>query len=388
MAYDIRRCGMKFHMPTAIIFGPGVISELGGIVRDKLRSSRPLLVTDKGIIAAGIAEGVLSQLPTIPTFDDVEQNPRHMTVDRAGEVARDLKPDLIIGLGGGSVLDAAKAIALLATNPGRIEDYEGREKYKSAPLPVLAVPTTCGTGSEVTWVAIITHTGRKLKMSIKGPLMYPAVALVDPDLLMTLPPNLVASTGLDALTHAVEAFTVKPASPITDTLALEALRLIFRSLPEAYLDIKKNAEARESLMLGSLLAGMSFGNSDVGAVHCLAESIGSLYDTPHGVANAVFLPYVMEFNLEAAEAKYARIASVAGIEAESQREAARRLIAKIKEISRDLSIPSFRELNIPEGDLTLIAEKSFANNSNPSNPREATAADYLAILRRASLATR
>jgi len=375
---------MLYHMPTAIIFGPGVLSELGGIVRDKFHSSRPLLITDKGIVRAGIAEKVLGQLPAIPTFNEVEQNPRHTTVDRGGEIARKLKPDLIIGLGGGSVLDAAKAIALLATNPGRIEDYEGREKYKTAPLPVLAIPTTCGTGSEVTWVAVITHTGRQFKMSIKGPLMYPAVALVDPDLLMTLPPNLAASTGLDALTHAVEAFTVKPASVITDTLALEALRLIFYSLPEAYLDIKNNAKAREGLMLGSLIAGIAFGNSDVGAVHCLAESVGSLYDTPHGVANAVFLPHVMEFNLEAAEEKYARIASVAGIEAGSQREAARRLVARIKEISRDLSIPSFRELNIPEGDLKLIAEKSFANNSNSSNPREASAEDYLNILKTAN----
>ena len=375
---------MKFHMPTAVVFGPGVISELGGIVRDKLRSSRPLLVTDRGIIAAGIAEGVLSQFRAISTFDGVEQNPKHKTVDRGGEMARQVKPDLVIGLGGGSALDAAKAIALLATNPGVIEDYEGREKYQTAPLPVLAIPTTCGTGSEVTWVSIITHTGRQIKMSIKGPLMYPAVAVVDPDLLVTLPPPLIASTGLDALTHAVEAYTAKAASAITDMLALEALRLIFASLPEAYQDIKKNAEARENLMLGSLMAGMAFVNSDVGAIHCLAESVGSLYDTPHGVANAVFLPLVMEFNLEAAEAKYAQIALVAGIEAASRREATRLLIVRIREISRDLSVPPFRELNIPESDLPIIAQKSFANNSNPSNPREATAADYLDILRRAS----
>ena len=374
---------MKYHMPTAIIFGPGSLSELGGAIQDRLRSSRPLLVTDRGVVKAGIAEKLISQLPETPTFDEVEQNPRHTTVDRGGEIARELKPDLIIGLGGGSVLDAAKAIALLATNPGRIEDYEGREKYKTAPLPVLAIPTTCGTGSEVTWVAVITHTGRQFKMSIKGPQMYPAVALVDPDLLMTLPPHLIASTGLDALTHAVEAFTVKPASVITDALALESLRLIFRSLPEAYQDIRNNAESRESLMLGSLLAGLAFGNSDVGAVHCLAESVGSLYDTPHGVANAVFLPYVMEFNFEAAKAKYAAIAAVAGIETKTKDEAAGRLIEKIKQLSRDLSIPDFRELRIPENDFPLIAQKSFENNSNPSNPREATAADYLDILRRA-----
>jgi alcohol dehydrogenase len=374
---------MKFHLPTQVNFGPGAIRGLGALVKDGLRAARPFLVTDKGIDAAGILNKVRVPLSGVPVFDEIEPNPKNTTVDRGGEAVRSLQPDLIIGLGGGSVLDAAKAIALLATNPGGIEEYEGREKYKTAPLPVLALPTTCGTGSEVTWVAVITHAGRKFKMSIKGPLMYPAVALVDPDLLMTLPPRLVASTGLDALTHAVEAYTSKPATVITDTLALEAVRLIFRYLPTAFQEIKNNAEAREGLMMGSLLAGMAFGNSDVGAVHCLAEAVGSLYDTPHGVANAVFLPYVMEFNLMAAEAKYARIASLAGIEAGSQQETARALIQRVKDLSRSLSLPLFRDLGIPESDFPVLAQKSFHNNSNPSNPREATAADYLDILRRA-----
>jgi alcohol dehydrogenase len=375
---------MKFHLPTEIIFGAGMMVELGQILNKRLASSRPLLVTDRGVKAAGVAARVLAEVTPVAVFDEIEPNPRHTTVDRGGEVARELKPDLVIGLGGGSVLDAAKAIALLATNGGGIEEYEGREKYKSAPLPVLAIPTTCGTGSEVTWVSVITHTGRRFKMSIKGPLMYPRVALVDPDLLLTLPPRLVASTGLDALTHAAEAFTAKPASVITDTLALEAWGLIIHSLPEAYQDIKGNAGARERLMLGSLMAGMAFGNSDVGAVHCLAESVGSLYDTPHGVANAVFLPHVMEFNLEAAVAKYARLAAEAGVGTESQRDAALGLIARLKTLSRELAIPAFRELGIPQEDFPLIAQKSVDNNSNPSNIREVTAADYLAILRQAS----
>jgi alcohol dehydrogenase len=376
---------MNYHLPTQIIFSPGAIQGLGALVKDRIRSARPFLVTDRGIDAAGILEKVRVPLAGVPVFDEVEPNPKNTTVDRGGETARLLKPDLIIGLGGGSVLDAAKAIALLATNPGRIEDYEGREKYQTSPLPVLAIPTTCGTGSEVTWVAVITHVERKFKMSIKGPLMYPAAALVDPDLLTTLPAPLIASTGLDALTHALEAYTSKAASVLTDVLAVEALRLIFRHLPAAYQDIKENAEAREGLMLGSLLAGMAFGNSDVGAVHCLAESLGSLYDTPHGVANAVFLPWVMEFNLPAAKQEYAKIAAVSGIEAGDQKEAAGRLIDQVREFSRSLSIPTFGDLKIPEGDFELIAQKSFANNSNPSNPREAGAKDYLDILRRASL---
>jgi alcohol dehydrogenase len=374
---------MLYHMPTAIIFGAGTISELGGVVGDRLRSSRPLLVTDRGLIKSGIVERLLSGLPAIHTIDEIEPNPRHNTVNRGGEIARKIKPDLVIGLGGGSVLDAAKAIALLTTNPGRIEEYEGRERYKNAPLPVLAIPTTCGTGSEVTWVSVITHTERRFKMSIKGSRMYPAAALVDPDLLMTLPSHLVASTGLDALTHAIEAFTVKPANFISDTLALEAIQLIFRFLPRAYQNIRGDREARERQMKGSLLAGMAFGNSDVGAVHCLAESVGSLYDTPHGVANAIFLPHVMEFNLPAAGEKYAIIAAAVGLEAANADAAASALTQKIKDLSRSLSIPSFHDLGIPEGDFKAIARKSFENNSNPSNAREAIAEDYLTILKRA-----
>lgn len=373
---------MLYHMPTAVIFGSGTISELSGIVENKFRSSRPLLVTDRGISEAGIAERVLADFSPVAVFEEVEPNPRNGTVDRGGEMARSLRADLVVAVGGGSVLDAAKAVALLATNPGRIEDYEGRERYKTAPLPVVALPTTCGTGSEVTWVSVITHADRRFKMSIKGARMYPAAALVDPDLLTTLPPHLVASTGLDALTHALEAWTSKPASFLTDMLAMEAIRLIVRFLPRAFQDIKGDREAREGQMRGSLLAGMAFGNSDVGAVHCLAESIGSLYDTPHGVANAIFLPPVMEFNLPAAREKYAAIAAAVGLEADHADEAAHLLIQKIRDISRALSIPSFHDLGIPEGDFTAIAQKSFENNSNPSNPREATVDDYLTILRK------
>lgn len=376
---------MTFHLPTRIVFGPGVIAELSRLMKT-LRATRPFLVTDRGIVAAGLIERVRETLAGVPVFGEVETNPKHSTVNRAGDWARAVGPDLIIGLGGGSVLDAAKAAALLATNPGGIEDYEGRGKYRAEPLPVLAIPTTCGTGSEVTWVSVITHADRKWKMSIKGPEMFPRVALVDPDLLATLPPPLVASTGLDALTHAIEAATSKRASFLTDILAREALGLIFGHLRSAYQDIRRNSQAREKLMLGSVLAGMAFGNSDVGAVHCLAESLGGLYDIPHGVACAVVLPWVIEFNLEAAEDQYAEIARVVGLEADGRERLAATLIREIRDLRRALSIPAFRELGIREADFVLIAQRSFENNSNPSNVRQVTAADYLDILHRASSA--
>jgi alcohol dehydrogenase len=376
---------MRFQVPTKIIFGPGTIAQLKEIVEAELQAEKPFFVTDKGIRESGIADEVTSSFPDIPIFDAIEQNPKHPTIDRSGEMARELKPDLIIGLGGGSALDAAKAIALLATNPGKIEEYEGRAKYKVPPLPVLAIPTTCGTASEVTWVAVITHTERKFKMSIKGPLMFPAVALVDPDLLATLPPSFVASTGMDALTHAIEAYTVKPASYITDIFARASLKYVFQSIEEAYDDIRGNAKARERIMLGSMLAGFAFGNSDVGAVHCIAESVGSLLDTPHGVANAIFLPYVMEFNLPVSARRFAEISRLAGIHEVDDYEAAQMLIQKIKTLSQKLQIPSAKKIGLEETHFPEIAQKSFANNSNPSNPREAKAEDYLQILSRTFL---
>lgn len=373
---------MRFQVPTKIIFGPGTISQLKDIVEDELQAKNLFLVTDKGIRESGITNKVTSLFPDMPVFDEIEQNPKHPTVDKAGDLVRELKPDLIVGLGGGSALDAAKAIALLATNPGKIEEYEGRAKYKVPPLPVLAIPTTCGTASEVTWVAVITHTERKFKMSIKGPLMFPAVALVDPDLLATLPPALVASTGMDALTHAIEGYTVKPASYITDIFARASLKYVFQSIEEAFDDIQGNAKARERIMLGSMLAGFAFGNSDVGAVHCIAESVGSLLDTPHGVANAIFLPYVMEFNLPVAARRFAEISRLAGIHEVDDYEAARMLIQKIKNLSRKLRIPSVKEIGLKEAHFLEIAQKSFANNSNLSNPRDASVEDYHQILSR------
>lgn len=374
---------MRFHVPTRIEWSPGALFRIPNLVKKEIGAERIFLVTDKGIQEAGIADRVVSQLEKVTVFDEVEANPKHTTVNRAGERVRIIQPDWVIGLGGGSSLDAAKAVALLAENPGKIEDYEGKGKYKNPPLPVLAVPTTCGTGSEVTWVSVVTHTERKFKMSIKGPHLFPAVALLDPDLLISLPPPLVASTGLDALTHAIEAYTVKPATLLTDVLAKEAIRLIFQSLEPAFASIIDHPTERGNMMMGSALAGMAFGNSDVGGVHCLAESVGALHDTPHGVVNSVFLPYVMEFNLPQSYSRYAEIARLIGIKEREDNKAAQNLIHRVRELSQKLSIPSFKALGIQKRQFPEIARKSVNNNSNPSNPRKAEMKDYLDILSRA-----
>ncbi|GAG58793.1 unnamed protein product, partial [marine sediment metagenome] len=193
----------------------------------------------------------------------------------------------------------------------------------------------------------------------------------------------VASTGMDAIVHAIEAYTVKPATFITDIFALEAAQILFSFLEAGYKDIKNDNSAREGLMKGSMLAGIAFGNSDVGAVHCISESIGALFDVPHGVANSIFLPYVMEFNLEVSTARYAEIARMIGIDKKNDNEAGLGLIKKIKDLSRVLNIPVFKDLGIKESYFQDIAQKSFQNNSNSSNPRKAGVEDYLGILRQA-----
>jgi alcohol dehydrogenase len=367
---------MQYHMPARLFFGPGEIQTLSTVISAK----NPVLVTDKGVVRAGLAAQVLDQLGNIPVFDGIEANPKSDTINKIAADLRRQKPDLVIGLGGGSPLDAGKALSLLATNPGDIQDYEGREKYTADPLPFVAIPTTCGTGSEVTWVSVITDVNRRFKMSIKGPKLYPVISIVDPDLIITLPAPMIAATGLDALTHAVEAYLSKPATLITDTHAVKAVGLILGSIEKAFADIQSNARHREDLMYGSMVAGLAFGNADVTAVHCISESIGALYDIPHGVANAMFLPHVLNYNLPACTRKMAALARTTGIDSGSDDQAAKMFIRKIKDLSKALEIPTFPDLNIGSDQFSLIADMSFQNNSNASNPRDLGPADYRNIL--------
>lgn len=374
---------MQFRLPTEIIFDSGAIGRLPQIIKERFQASRPLLVSDRGVEKAGHVDKLLSLFNPVDVFLEIEANPKHPTIDSLGEKARLLCPDLVVGLGGGSVLDAAKAIALLVSNPGKIENYEGREKFKMPPLPVLAIPTTCGTGSEVTWVSVITHTERRFKMSIKGKGLFPKMAILDPDLLATLPSPLVASTGLDALTHAVEAAIVKSANRLSDLFAAEAMKLILNSLPRAYANISGDGKAREDMLFGSMLAGVAFGNADVAAVHCLSESLGALFDVPHGIANAVFLAPVLEFLAPAAREKLAIMASWAGLAKEGEEVGAALFLKRIKELKGEMAIPSLRDLGVSEADFSEIAQRSAANNSNPSNPRPMGEKDYFEILSKA-----
>jgi len=376
---------MAFRLPTRALIAPGSLERLPEVAAS-YSPRRVLLATDRGLEATALPERVRAALAgrglAVLTVCDIEPNPRHATVDRMADRARSEGVDLVIGLGGGSALDAAKAAAMLVPNGGSIADYEGRDRFTRKPLPFLAVPTTCGTGSEVTWVAVITHPERLWKMSIKGEAMFPDWALIDADLLATLPPRYVAWTGLDALTHALEATTGRAANPASDALALRAVALLFRYLRRAAEDVEGDGEARERVMEAATLAGMAFGNADVGAVHCLSETMGARWDLPHGLLNAVLLAPVLRSHLPSIRDRLAPIDArlPGGPTGASDDERAERVLLSLEALAAALGIPAFAELGIPEKDFPWIAKRAAENGSNGSNPRPMGAAEYLALL--------
>jgi alcohol dehydrogenase len=369
-----------FRVPTRVVMAPGCVSRLPEVIAE-YAPERVLMVTDPGIEETGwperIWQALAGQQIEAITFDDVEANPRTSTADRLAGWGREEGVSLVLGIGGGSVLDAAKAAAMLIPNGGSASHYEGRNRYEKEPLPFIAVPTTCGTGSEVTWVAVLTDEERQAKISVKGETMYPSWALVDCELLRSLPAHLVAWTGADALTHAVEAFTCRLANPISDALAAAAVSLLFRFLRRAAADIGGDAEAREAVMRASTLAGLAFGNADVAAVHCLSETLGGRWDVPHGLANATLLAPVSQFNLPVSARKLAHLESALP---PGSRSGAEGVLQAIEELVRDLGIPPFRELGISAEDYPWIAERAVANGSNSSNAREMGVAEYLEVL--------
>jgi alcohol dehydrogenase len=376
----------SFELPTRIEYGVGVASKLGEEVR-LLKAQKVSLITDPGIIKAGLLDKITSILKEekllYNVFDGVDPNPKDRNVERGAQVVRSFEADAMVAVGGGSVIDCAKAIGVLVSHDGkRIKDFEGKTAVKKPILPFIAVPTTAGTGSEVTFSAVITDTENNYKMTVRSPFMAAKVALLDPKLTVTVPPHITASTGMDALTHAIEAYTVKVSEPISDALALYAIELITNNLVNAVKN-GENINARACMLVGSLLAGMAFSHSDVGSVHCMAEALGGVYDAPHGVCNAVLLPYVMEYNAEFCLEKYARIAQAMGEIFDTMEEGAMKAVERVKKLSVDVGLPSFKSLRVKEEDLEKLADMAAKNISTKSNPREMTKDDYLTLFKRA-----
>ncbi len=368
-----------FEMPTRAVFGRGTASRVGDVARE-LGGAHAMLVTDPGVVALSIAGRIGSDLEaaglSVTVFDRVQPNPRDVHCIEAAELAREQSVDVFVGVGGGSAIDTAKCAAVLLTNGGHPRDWEDFGALVSTPTPVIALPTTAGTGSEVSPSAIITDTVRRKKMNLFDPRICPRVALVDPDLTMSMPAALTASTGMDALSHAVDSLHCRWATPASDAMALEGARLIAMYLRRAF-EVSSDVEARCGMAQASLVAGLAVGITDVSGCHCLAESMGAVYDHPHGVCCAVTMPLIMDYNLPVSAAKYARLASAFGIELEgrSEPELAVAAIDFVRHLNHELGLPALRTL-IHAEDLDLLAEKAAANTSRPSNPREADAAAF------------
>ena len=395
---------MAWRCPTRIVMHAGALAD-----------ALPGAVASQGRVAAVVTDSALARTPWVEatqralragdvavplTWDAVEANPRHTTVDKLALALAECKADVVVALGGGSVIDAAKAAAVLVRN--REVDtcikLEGRERFKAPPLPLVAVPTTCGTGSEVTWVSVVTHAEQRRKFSIKGHAMFPRIAVVDADVIHTLPESTMVYTSVDALTHAVEAMLCCKGvrNEVSDALACQAVALIMTHLPllRGCRDPQnRDRAACAALMRASTLAGMAFGSADVGAVHCLSETVGGLFDVPHGLGNAVFLPRVLRHHAR----REALFASLHRGEKGHVAETLARLthacrdtpygdvpggfLAMVQRLCSDFGIPSVEELRLPTHQYPAIADLAVANGSNGSNPSgPLTRDDYLAIL--------
>ena len=374
-----------YRMPTRVHIAPGCRARLPEVTV-ALGLERVVLVVDPGLTATPWPEeigGILAGVE-VSTYDRVEPNPRTTTATRIAVLLRSSNADGVVALGGGSVIDAAKAAAMLATNSGKPEDYEGPDRYPNPPLPMIAVPTTCGTGSEVTWVSVLSHETSRRKISVKGESMFPNQALVDADLIATLPHDLIAWTGLDALTHAVEATTCTLANPVSDALAEKAIVLLFEYLERAVADIELDVPAREAVMRASTTAGLAFGNADVAGVHCLSESIGGMFDVPHGLANAILLAPVMRYHRPHVEQRLAELEALIDPSGDPRVPAAWRagsFLDRLDGLTARLGTPFFSSFKIPATDFPAVAELAARNGSNGSNPQPMAEEDYLEILR-------
>ena len=374
----------EFTLPTKIIFGPGCVGQLADEIA-AIGGKKPLVITDPGIRKAGIDKIVTDLLDRAGIeygmFDGVEANPKDVNAEAAAKAARACGADFLIAVGGGSPIDCAKAVGvLLAHDAEFIKPYEGKTAATLPNPPLITIPTTSGTGSEITFSSVITDTKNKYKMTVKSPYTAATTALCDPQLTISVPPAVTAATGVDALTHSIEGFTATCSEPIGDAAALYSIELIAGNLVKAYRD-GFDLEARSNMLMASMLGGISFSHSDVASVHCIAEALGSMYDLPHGTCNAIFLPYVMEYNMDYCAGRYARVAKALGLAFATEEEGAAKAVEYVKQLALDVELPTFASLDPDPADFPVLAEMAYKNGSNDSNPRPMTAADYEALLK-------
>lgn len=358
----------QFNMPAKVVFKSGAVNDMALLLRN-VGVQKVLLVSDPGLTKAGfvtIIEKVL-QIGEInyKVFDDVEPNPSVETVNKGVDIYHSFPFQGIIALGGGSPMDTAKAIAIKCTNDGNIPDYEGIDTFRMDPLPVFAVPTTVGTGSEVTPFAVITDRARKYKLTIISPRIIPQIAVLDPQLILDLPKNIAASTGLDALTHAIESYVSLFSSPYSDAFAEKAIEIIGRNL-RLFVANRKNEEAAGNMLIASLFAGLAFTHARLGNAHAMAHPLGGYYDVPHGVANAILLPYIMNYNCMADPEKFSRIGQLMGEGSEPDD-----AVKAVKKLNRDLNIPeTLTQYGVQEESVKSMTKDAMKSGNVLANPRQ------------------
>jgi choline dehydrogenase len=378
----------SFQVPTVVKHAPGSITCLADEIK-ALGSNRPMLVTDKGLVNAGLVDEANKSLKAgnvdFVLFDGVVANPGIGLVDDAAEMYKSEGCDGLIGFGGGSPMDTAKSIGVVAVHGGSILDFEWADPQpiKERIPPLICVPTTAGTGSEVTLWAVITDPKRKIKFNVGGTGLIAAhVALLDPRLTMGLPARITAGTGMDALTHAIECYTCAYAQPWPDAVALWAIETTGQWLRQAYAQ-GQNEEARYKMSMAAMLGGMSYGTESAGAVHAMSQTAGGVYNLPHGALTASLLAPVMAYNYLGEPAKYARIAQAMGenIWGLTLWEAAELAVGAVARLAEDLDIPTLPEMGIPEEDIPMLAQLAYDDPQTIGNPRDIDVAGYEMIYR-------
>ena len=377
-----------YYNPRIALMGAGCVNEIGNQAK-AMGGTKALVVCGVSKHGEALAKDIAALLKSSGVgsaiFAGAEPNPTDTSVHDGAKMYASESCDMVVAVGGGSPMDCAKGIGIIAANGGNIRDYEGGG-HDLKPLPLLiTVNTTAGTASEMTSFAVITDTSRHIKMALVDWRLTPDVAINDPELMVSMPPGLTAATGMDALTHSIEAFVSTIATPVTDAAALKSIELIKGYLPKAVSD-GKNMEAREMMAYAEYLAGIAFNNASLGYVHAMAHQLGGFYNLPHGVCNAILLPYVQTFNKEAVPERFVLIAKAMGVDVSkmSMDEAAAAAIDEIKALATEVGIPAgLGEIGAKEKDLKMLAENAMNDICGMTNPREADLDEIIAIYKSA-----
>lgn len=382
----------ELYQPAHSIIGKGCLSKIPDYIR-KCGGTRAMVVTDEGLVKLGTVKKVTDILDQagMPyhVFDKVQPNPTVSQVNTAFSFYNANRCDYLIGIGGGSAQDVAKAVSILGANGGKVEDYNGYDKSKKAGAPLIAINTTAGTGSEVTRAFVVTDEVNKIKMLCIDSNSLAFLAVNDPALMVDMPPALTAATGMDALTHAIEAYVSNAHFPFTDGIALQAISLVAKSLEKAVKD-GRNMDARTDMCWAANLGGLAFSNAGLGMVHGMAHQLGGFYNTPHGVANAILLPYVMRFNAYTCPDRYADIAQAFGIDTGrmSTTQAANAAITFVEDLSKRIHIPALKDTAFKPSDVITLSMHTLQDTSMPTNPREASLTDVQKVFMNAYSETR